>query len=447
MNVAAPYPVRVEGHLEQPSRGLWLIKWLLLLPHYVVLGFLWLALMVVTVVAFVSVLFTGRYPRGIFDFNLGVLRWTWRVAFYAYGANGTDRYPPFTLADVPDYPARLEIAYPERQRRGFALIGWWLAGIPHYIVAGAFVGGGVLGVWHWGGLIGVLVVCAGVVLLFTGSYPRQLYDFVLGLNRWAIRVVAYAAVMTPEYPPFRVDLGEEEPGGFSLPSTGSTARASSGGAVVAGVLGGLAALIAIAALAGGAVSVVFDRTQRDGGGYLMTGWDTYSTGTYALVSTSYRGGTVGDMFVARDLLGTVRVAVRSDTPVFVGIARARDVDAYLGSVSREVGPALDSHASDYRVISGGKPAAPPGTLAVWDAKAAGSGTMSLAWKPRSGSWRVVLMKPDASPGVTAELRVGARLPHLLWIGIGLLGGGALFALAAAGLIYTAARRPDSRRTQ
>jgi hypothetical protein len=125
--------------------------------------------------------------------------------------------------------------------------------------------------------------------------------------------------------------------------------------------------------------------------------------------------------------------------VFVGIARARDVFAYLGAVNHEVGSALDLSPSAYNQVAGGRPAAAPGSLSIWDAKAAGSGDVSLTWKPRAGNWRIVLMNADATPGVQAQVRVGARLPHLLWIGIGLLGGAAFLGLATAGLIYIAAR--------
>ncbi len=194
------------------------MKWLLAIPHYVVLAFLWVAFVVLTVVAFFAILFTGRYPRGIFDFNLGVLRWTWRVAYYSYSALGTDRYPPFSLGPEPDYPARLDVAYPAALGRGLVLVKWLLA-FPHLLIVGVFLGGGAFrfGLFdHWNaatgvGLIGLLVLFAGVALLFTTRYPRGIFDLVMGLNRWVLRVAAYVLLMTDEYPPFRLDTGGEEP--------------------------------------------------------------------------------------------------------------------------------------------------------------------------------------------------------------------------------------------
>src|SRR5919198_4176690 len=164
-----PYPLRLTGELApRLSRGLWLVKWLLAIPHFIVLPVLWLAFAVVSVLAFFAILFTGRYPRGLFEFNVGVLRWSWRVGFYSYSALGTDKYPPFTLKDVPDYPARLEVDYPERLSRGLALVKWWLLALPHYLVVGVFAGGASLGWlsgwgWGFGGLISLLAVIAGVV--------------------------------------------------------------------------------------------------------------------------------------------------------------------------------------------------------------------------------------------------------------------------------------------
>ena len=194
----APYPLSFKGELTEPlSRWLWLVKWFLLIPHLIVLVFLWLAFVVVWVIAFFAILFTGRYPRGLFDFNVGVLRWTWRVGFYSYGALATDKYPPFTLK-AGGYPADLEVRYPERLSRGLVLVKWWLLALPQYIVVGIFSAGEGLG------LVSILAVFAAVALLFRGRYPKDIFDFVLAMNRWSYRVAIYAALMTDDYPPFRL---------------------------------------------------------------------------------------------------------------------------------------------------------------------------------------------------------------------------------------------------
>ncbi|MFN3339882.1 MAG: DUF4389 domain-containing protein [Dietzia sp.] len=214
-----PDPLRLTGRLDpQVSRAMWLIKWLLAIPHYIVMALLWFALVVTTIAAGLTVLFTGRYPRSWFMYSVGVLRWNWRVGFYAYSALGTDRYPPFSLAPA-DYPAGLDVAYPEQLSRGLVLVKWWLLVIPHLFIVGILTGGGAAlsnssenGGSNWSfSLVGLLVLIAAIGLLFTGRYLPGLFNLIVGLNRWVYRVGSYVLLLRDEYPPFRLDQGPEEP--------------------------------------------------------------------------------------------------------------------------------------------------------------------------------------------------------------------------------------------
>jgi hypothetical protein len=472
MSAVSARPVRVEGRLDpQLSRWLWLVKWLLAIPHYVVLLFLWIAFVVLTIVAFFAILFTGRYPRGIFDFNVGVLRWTWRVSFYSYGALGTDRYPPFTLDEAPDYPATLHVAYPERLSRGLVLVKWWLLAIPHYIVLGIFLGGagsaagraGDWEGWEWwygGGLIWALVLFAGVALLFMARYPGGLFDFVLGLDRWVARVVAYAGLMTDAYPPFRLDQGGDDPAGAMAvaheapaapegePTPGAQTTAQpvaaphprgGAGRVVLIAVGVIAALLSLGLLAGGTALVVVDQTQRDEDGFLMSPTEDFSTATYAIVSESVDVDIGGSEDAARAILGDVRIRSESDRDVFVGIAREAEVEEYLSGVEHSVVTDIEKDP-EYSERPGGAPASPPGDQEFWVASANGAGEQTLEWEPEDGNWNAVVMNSDGSRGVASELSIGAELDAALWLGIGLLMAGAVLAALAAIAITAGARR-------
>lgn len=191
-------PVRVRGEFDGPSRWLWLVKWCVLAtPHYPILIALYLAYLPLTAVAGVAIAITGRYPRPIFDFNVGVLRWSWRVMNYRFPMNSTDRYPPFTLASRPDYPADLQVDYPERLERRAVLVKWWLWGLPQILMC-----------WALEPALQLLCVITAVTLLITGTIPTGMSDLLLGIVRWRYRVAVYVSLMRDEYPPFRLDQGE-----------------------------------------------------------------------------------------------------------------------------------------------------------------------------------------------------------------------------------------------
>ena len=202
------HPLTFKADLSKPpSRALWLVKWLLLIPHYIVLALLWVAYTFVTIIAFFAILFTAKYPQKLFDFNVGVLRWTWRAGFYGYWILGTDEYPPFSLKST-DYPADLDVEYPEKLSRGLIFVKWLLAA-PHYLVLAPLTG---LGQWAKAdagfpviGLIWVLAIIIAILLLFTKKYNKDIFKPNTGIARWSLRVMVYVGLMTDQYPPFKLD--------------------------------------------------------------------------------------------------------------------------------------------------------------------------------------------------------------------------------------------------
>ncbi len=185
---SAAYRLRYD--VEYPaelSRWLILVKWFLAFPHYLIVYALGIVASVIGFIAFFAILFTKRYPRGLFDFVVGVNRWNANLG--AYTGLLRDEYPPFSW-DEGEYPVTYEVDYPEELSRWLPLVKWLLA-IPHYVVLFAL-------------LIVAMVVgfIAFFAILFTKQFPRGMFDFVVGVNRWSNRVNAYTGLLRDEYPPF-----------------------------------------------------------------------------------------------------------------------------------------------------------------------------------------------------------------------------------------------------
>jgi hypothetical protein len=183
------YPVRLEiDYVERPSRLSTFLRGLLVIPHLIVLTFVGIASLFAILAAWVAVLFTGRFPRGLFDFIVGVIRWGARVTAYMFLM--TDRYPPFALVDDPGYPVRLEIDYPEQIENWRPLVNWLL------VIPFGYAASGLLFAAYF------VVMVAWFAIVFTGRYPEGMFDFVTIPLRWSARHTAYFYFMVERYPPF-----------------------------------------------------------------------------------------------------------------------------------------------------------------------------------------------------------------------------------------------------
>ena len=189
------YPVRFDvQYPEKLSRllnNIPYLKFILVIPNFIVLYIMLLLAAVVGFIAWFAILFTGKYPRGMFNFVVNVQRWTHNVNIYVYMMR--DEYPPFS-GEAGKYPqVTYEVDYPERLSRLLNNIPYlkFILLIPHFIVL-------LLLVIVWA----VVYFISWWAILFTGKYPRGMFDYSVGVYRWASRVAVYAAMMTDKYPPF-----------------------------------------------------------------------------------------------------------------------------------------------------------------------------------------------------------------------------------------------------
>jgi hypothetical protein len=189
---AVSYPVKYELDMpERLSRWLWLIKWLLVIPHMIALWFVGAIALVLLFVAWLAILITGNYPRGLFDFVVGAQRWGMRANAYLF--HMTDVYPPFSMQDDDQYPMRLTVEYPEKSSRLTAFFRWILV-IPQAII-----------VWALTYVLQLLALVNIIVVIFTGKPNAEIFRIMVGINRWSARENLYALLATDKYPPFSMD--------------------------------------------------------------------------------------------------------------------------------------------------------------------------------------------------------------------------------------------------
>ncbi|NMO57258.1 DUF4389 domain-containing protein [Actinoplanes sp. TBRC 11911] len=430
------YPVRVEAHPDpRLSRWLWLVKWLLLIPHYIVLLVLWTGLVVLTLVAYLAVLVTGRYPEPVRAYNMGVLRWTWRVGYYGYQALGTDTYPPFTLADVPDYPARLRLESHEQPKRWLPLVAWLFA-FPHLVILGALAGAATRRDGAPVSVIAAVLLVAALALLFTGHYPRGLHDLLVGMARWGLRVMAYLILLTP-YPPFRLDQGEAEPEPSPDPPDRAPSPAASAGGYVFALVAGVLLLAPAAGLGVGDGVLLGLDAARDRAGYVTSPTLALSTSTAAITAENL---TITDTDLwTRDVadVGGLRVTARSANgqDIFVGIASQSAVDGWLAGTAHDEMTGLVSGTARYERAPGvTRAVSDPATQSFWVATASGSDEVTMRWDVTDGRYAVVVANADGSPGVVANVHGAIQVPDLTAIGAGLLAAGIMIGLLSVGLI-------------
>jgi hypothetical protein len=213
------------------------------------------------------------------------------------------------------------------------------------------------------------------------------------------------------------------------------------------VAGSVSALIAIVLIAAGALAL-WGESKKTADGYLSTGTERFTTSSRALASERLDIEIDNKTWIAgvEDLGDTrLKVAPANGKAVFAGIARERDVTAYLRGVEHTTLEDIDSSpfSADRHEHHGARAPAPPADQDIWAASIEGTGDQTLHWTPDVGDWSVVVMNADGSAGVAADVSAGAEIPFLEPLGWS-LGGGGVLLLFAGGALIALGVRPRSR---